>query len=75
MQEQGKLNDAIRLYQEAIKLNPHHVDAHYNLGSAWQVSSSALESQLTVRAKLDGFASRNLDHWKMQNTSIRKRSI
>lgn len=37
MQEQGKLNDAIRLYQEAIKLNPHHVDAHYNLGSAWQV--------------------------------------
>lgn len=38
MQEQGKITDAVRLYKEALKLDPKHVDAHYNLGSAFQVS-------------------------------------
>jgi tetratricopeptide (TPR) repeat protein len=33
---QGRLDDAIKEYQMAIKLDPNYADAHYNLGLAYQ---------------------------------------
>ena len=33
--KQGRLDDAIKEYQTAIKLEPDHVNAHNNLGVAY----------------------------------------
>ena len=32
-QEGGNLTDAVKLYLEAIALDPDHIDAHYNLAT------------------------------------------
>ena len=34
--EQGRLNEAINAYKDAIKRAPSHVEAHYNLGNAFK---------------------------------------
>jgi len=45
LQEQGKLQEAINCYREAIALNPAHIEANYNMGSALQEIDALQEAE------------------------------
>jgi Flp pilus assembly protein TadD len=53
----GQMDEAIRQYQEAIRLNPAYADAHYNLGVALekkgQMDEAINQYQETIRLKPD----------------------
>jgi protein O-mannosyl-transferase len=60
---QGQTDEAIRQYQEAIRLLPSCADAHYNLGNAYgrkgQTDEALAQFQEAVRLKPDYALARN----------------
>jgi Flp pilus assembly protein TadD len=64
--QQGKLDEAIRQFQEAIRLKPGYAEAHNNLGTAFYQQGRAGEAirefQEALRLKPDyADARKNLD--------------
>ena len=45
MQEQGKIQEAVSCYREAISLNPSHIEANYNMASALQEIDSLQDAE------------------------------
>jgi tetratricopeptide (TPR) repeat protein len=57
LMDQGKLDEAIRQYQEAVRLKPDHANAHNNLGAALdekgQTDEAIRQFQEAIRLKPD----------------------
>ena len=45
LQEEGKIEEAIQVYKDALSINPSHVEANYNLGSALQEINHLKEAE------------------------------
>ncbi|MGD0057897.1 MAG: tetratricopeptide repeat protein [Verrucomicrobiia bacterium] len=57
MQELGKMREAIKLFQQALRIDPDHADAHFNLGTVFlqqgKVSDAIEHYEQALRIKPD----------------------
>lgn len=67
LRRQGRLDDAIAEYEEALKVDPHYAPAHYNLANALiekgEINEAIIEYQAALKIKPDNvMVQKNLAH-------------
>jgi predicted O-linked N-acetylglucosamine transferase (SPINDLY family) len=53
LKEQGRLDDAIAAYQQALARDPRYAAAHYNLGNAYRAKGEMAPAEESFRRALD----------------------